>query len=259
MPGLKKALRTLQTRFPSLVDLKHHAQHVKRSVTRQPFERDFQVLAKFHPDTAADFLDIGANRGQTVQAIRLYKTENPIICFEPSAHTFQRLVKYTRGVPGVTLRNIGLGATEARVKLYTPVYRGYVFDGLASVVEAEARSWLSQRTIMFFDERRLEIVEESVSIQTLDAQTSRPAFAKIDVQGAELSVLEGGVQTIAESRPVLLIEAPKQEREIAFLSRFDYTPYGFDGTNLRCGDLGHTNVFFIPGQRLKEFDLKVLG
>ena len=74
MSVTKKALRTLQTRFPSLVDLKYRAQHLKRSIMKRPFERDFALVAKFHPDPEAEFLDIGANRGQTVQALRLFRT-----------------------------------------------------------------------------------------------------------------------------------------------------------------------------------------
>jgi FkbM family methyltransferase len=256
MSVTKKALRTLQTRFPSLVDLKYRAQYLKRSVTRRPFERDFELFAKFHPEPDADFLDVGANRGQTVQALRLFK-ENPITCFEPSKYAFKRLERYTEGVERITLRNIGLGAAPSKVRLYTPIYRGYVFDGLASTVEAEARGWLSERTLMFFDEKDLRVSEEDIVIETLDAQGSRPAFIKIDVQGGELAVLQGGEQTIAEHRPILLIEAPKKEHEIAFLSRFGYRPYGFDGTVLRQDDTSRTNAFFISPERVGQLDLGI--
>ena len=89
-------------------------------------------------------------------------------------------------------------------------------------------------------------------------RSSRPAFIKIDVQGGELAVLHGGEQTIADHRPILLIEAPKQEHESHFFPRFGYRPYGFDGTVLKRDDTSQSNAFFISPDRLGELDLKIV-
>lgn len=253
----QRVLRTAQTYFPALVDAKYRAQHAGRALLRRPFERDFDVLAHFRPEATADFLDIGANRGQAVQAIRFHNVDNPITCFEPSTRAFDQLVRYTRNVEHVALRAVGLGAEKAELALYTPVYRGYVFDGLASVVRSEAAEWLADR-ILFFDERHLEVLEDVVRIETLDEQDARPAFVKIDVQGGELAVLRGGVETIRRSRPVILLEAPEDDREVAFLRDLDYDAYRFDGRALRRGLGGTVNAFFIPPERVAQVALPVL-
>lgn len=251
----QRVARTLQTFAPGMVDLKYRAQHLTRNLRGRPFEQDFSVLEHFWPDPSDDFLDIGANRGQSVQAIRMYNRDNPITCFEPSERALRQLHRYTRGVQKISLRGVGLGAEPAEVTLYTPVYRGYVFDGLASVVRSEATDWLNSHRIMFFDRRKLEIIEEVVRIETLDQQNLRPAFAKIDVQGAELAVLKGGSDTIKGHRPVLLLEAPDDELEVEFLRTFGYEAYCFDGACLRRGLGRSVNAFLIPSERVREIDL----
>ena len=50
-----------------------------------------------------------------------------------------------------------------------------------------------------------------------------PALIKIDVEGLELEVLEGGLQTIKVSKPIMIIESfpPKQERVVKALGKID--------------------------------------
>lgn len=253
----QRVVRTLQTYFPAFVDLKYRAQHAKRGLLRQPFERDFEVLAHFHPEPTADFVDVGANRGQTVQAIRLFNTVNPITCFEPSAHAFRELVRYTAGVGDVSLRDVGLGNDKGELTLYTPAYRGYVFDGLSSVVESEAAEWLTDRLVAF-DPRKLEVLSQLVRIETLDQQRLRPAFVKVDVQGAEPAVLEGGRATLTTHKPIVLLEAPQPDRETALLAGCGYEAYSYDGGRLRRGAGDTVNVFFVHPDRRGEISSQII-
>jgi len=64
----------------------------------------------------------------------------------------------------------------------------------------------------------------TLRIDTLATSLEPPSVIKIDVEGAELRVLEGGRATIAAHRPVLLIEAPKELAGSlkAFFAAHDY-------------------------------------
>ena len=64
----------------------------------------------------------------------------------------------------------------------------------------------------------------TMRIDTLAKTLQPPAVLKIDVEGAEVDVLEGGRDTIANYRPIILVEAPQElwEPMQAFFEQHDY-------------------------------------
>jgi FkbM family methyltransferase len=255
---MRKLLRTAQTLAPWARDLKHELQHLRCELLRTPFEPDFRVLAHFDPPPEEEFVDVGANRGQSVQAIKLARPDSRIVCFEPSAHSFRRLARRLRRGQGVRAYNVGLGSQEAACTLYTPSYNGYVFDGLASTDEAEARAWLNPERLYFFSSDRLTLLTENVPVRRLDDFDLKPCFIKIDVQGGELDVLRGASRLIAEHRPIVLIEAPSEDREIALLRPLGYEAFSYDGVRLRAGLRGGRNAFLIPPNRRSQLRLELV-
>lgn len=253
-----KFLRTAQTMWPPVADAKYYFQFMLNKVLQRPFDKDFAILSCLTPPADTIFLDIGANRGQSVAAMRLYHGETPIVAFEPARATFMRLMRYTAGVRNLTCTQAGLGDAPGRLTLYTPVYRGYVFDGLASTIRAEAEEWLNPDRIYMFDPKKLMIEAEEIEIKTLDSLRLAPCFIKLDVQGAEAQVLNGGRATIARWRPLIMAERAPGDQVLETMASMGYAEFRYEAGVLRPGAEGRKNAFFIPPDRATALGLSII-
>ncbi|MBL8351855.1 MAG: FkbM family methyltransferase [Burkholderiaceae bacterium] len=240
---IKKALRTLQVEFPFLLEWKFQTMRRLRSALNLPFERDFAAIPLLSPPPDALFLDVGANRGQSTDAILMMVPGARVQLFEPNHQLFVRLQGIFASLPHVVQHNFGLGDEKTEAVLHVPFYKQWMFDGLASFDEHEARDWLDGR-MYFFKSSHVRVEKSICRVQRLDDMALRPFFVKIDVQGFELNVLKGGRQTLIEHKPVLLIEAPSPAI-IEFLAALGYEPYAFDAGRFHRGRRGRLNTFFL--------------
>lgn len=125
-------------------------------------------------------VDIGAHIGTL--AIPFSRYASKVIAFEPSKETFVYLQKnIQRNIANVDARNKGLGAVR---------------DRASAVVVHESSA--AANTLM--------VGTGDIEIATLDAEVPTADFVKIDVEGMELSVLQGGSHLWRESKPVILFE-----------------------------------------------------
>ncbi len=233
----------MQTRVPWLSDAKAVAQRSTRQLFRRPFEEDFRALPLLCLPPGATHLDVGANRGQSIDAIRLYGNAPVVHAFEPNPQLADRLARRFRRSVDVTIHSIGLGDRPGSFDLFVPSYRGYVFDGLASLDEACAREWLTDQ-LFGFEESRLHIKVMACAVQRLDDLHCEPAFVKIDVQGYEHQVLQGARRTLVEHRPALLIEWPGLV-VTTYLADLGYAPFQYLEGALVAGHHGMMNTFFL--------------
>ena len=246
--NFRKLIRTWQTRFPFLLDAKFDAKDVFARTFRMPFSRDFNVV-KFlaiHPDEC--LLDIGGNRGQSIRALRIFHPTARIHSFEPNLNLAERLRKKYQSDQDVDIHAFGLGSENFAGALYTPFYRSWMFDGLASFDYESAASWLNPDTIARFDPALLRISETTCTIRRLDDLDLSPVFIKIDVQGLEEQVLRGGIGTLARSRPLLLIEDAHDL--VGMLADHGYREFAFDGRRFGKPLQRTTNSFFATSDML---------
>jgi FkbM family methyltransferase len=236
-------LRTAQTFFPGSVDLKYHLQRTVRRTLRRPFEKDFLGIPLLGLPKSPLMLDIGANRGQSIDALRLVVPGCRIVAFEPNTVLADRLQRNYQHNHDVDIRSIGLGSEESENLLYLPAYRGFTFDGLASFIESEAREWLKTR-LLCYSEALLTVDAHICRIDCLDNLNLVPNFIKIDIQGFEPNALRGGRDTLEAHRPALLIETPSDET-IQYLSDFGYQSYIYQGGRLVKGYQHGRNSFFV--------------
>lgn len=252
MASLKNIIRNWQTFFPFLHDFRFDLQFALRKIRQKAHDPDFEVLRYIEVPSKMDILDVGANRGEALQSILmcLKINDHQIYSFEPNTIIFKSLSKRFAKRKSVNLRNYGLGEIPGFFELYIPFYRKWMFDGLASFVKEEAEGWLA--TFLWNFKPEAQRLEKMVcKVETLDSQDLNPFFIKLDVQGFEQQVLNGGKKTLENSKPVLLIEALKVDTQ-KFLEDLGYQFFRYENQKLVKGN-GWINTFCIPNERMESF------
>ena len=212
-----KILRTAQSYVPALKPIKDGMYRHARRALRRPHEGDFRVLAGLRREPHEVLVDVGANHGQTIESMRLFQPRATVVAFEANPDLAARLARRYAGRRDVRIEPCGLSDAAGRFTLHVPSYRGFVYDGLASLDRSAAASWLGPHTIHGFDRAKLTIADHACRVERLDDFELAAAFIKIDVQGLEHAVLKGAAQTIERQRPAVLLEDIDTDPRIAGL------------------------------------------
>jgi len=144
-------------------------------------------------------VDVGANHGfYTWKMAQHFKQ---VYAFEANRTEDFDLLHYRKR--HIHFFRYGLSNTNEIRMLHIPVRQGVAIAGWASV---------ENRELPFAD----SFVEMPVELQRLDdqsfVQNQTLGLIKIDVEGHELEVLEGGLETIRRDKPVLIIEDNAEQR-----------------------------------------------
>lgn len=247
----KIIIRTLLVYFPILEKARRFYWDILQRILGIPFENCFYAVKLFPELKKAQYLDVGGNIGLGVEAILKYNKNCDIHSFEPNPETFKALYKKLRNNKRVKLYNFGLGDKEGQFELFVPVYRGYVFSGLSSFNENEARTWLSRDNLLSYNEKFLDIKKLVCKIKKLDGLKLNPFFMKLDVEGFEYQVLLGAEETIKRSKPIILIESlNKDDIKMDMLKPLSYKPYKFIANKFILEENGGFNVFIIPDEKM---------
>lgn len=241
--GLRKMARTVQTWFPWAADAKYAAQRAARRLCRRPFEADFRALRLLDLGPAPLVIDVGANRGQSIDALRLLVPRAHVIAFEPNPGLAEQLRHRYRHERRVDVVPFGLGDRSGLLDLAVPHYNGFPFDGLASFDEAAVGGWLQSR-IVGYAPARLRIARIGCAVRRLDELGLDPALIKVDVQGFERQMLLGARETLRRARPALLVEGP-DGLTVEYLHGLGYRPHAYREGRLVPGELGAQNTFFL--------------
>lgn len=234
-------IRAVQSRFPWLLEAKAAGQRAARRLLRRPFEPEFALLGRIELGSGV-ILDIGANRGQSIDAIRLFQPSVRIEAFEPNGFLADQLARRHASDRALQLNRFGLGDAPTRAVLHVPYYCGFMYDGLASFDRSEAASWIGPHSMAWFDARRLETREVLCEVKVLDDLSLEPSFVKMDVQGFERQVLVGGAQTLRRHKPLILMEnSPDAE---GWLAREGWIGCAWRGDRLVAGARGDNNTVF---------------
>ena len=132
--------------------------------------------------------DIGANKGEWARELFRFYPKARVLCFEPDSTSTEVFKSLLFEFPNLTLHNIALSDYVGTAPLHT------ISDlwGGASLIRGFAPN---------------SLLTKMVQVNTIDSFVLKsgiqPNIIKIDVEGAEMSVLKGGIDTL---RKVQLVE-----------------------------------------------------
>ncbi len=157
--------------------------------------RRVRDLMDFIQDREIDtVIDVGANVGQFGESLRADGYRGKIVSFEPTESAFQALSRKAAADGNWEAHHCGLGAAPGTAVLHASKLS--VFN---SVLELSSVAGLH-------DNRMSVDHTEQITIRALDevAPASGKTLLKIDTQGYEKQVIEGGQQTISRAVGILM-------------------------------------------------------
>ncbi len=165
-----------------------------------PFDNPaFQILLglqKFHIDLV---FDVGANTGQFAQQLRTVGYSGRILSFEPLSDAYAKLIENSARDPKWEVHDrCAIGDNEGEISI------NIAGNSLSSSILPMLKAHSSADVVSAY------VGSEIVALRRLDSVAldyvgdSTNFFVKIDTQGFEWQVLEGGLSTLKRARGVLL-------------------------------------------------------
>jgi FkbM family methyltransferase len=208
--SFESALKSLLPRFVE------HRREAKQYHTemRLAVDKHIRLLGDFVRHKT--FIDVGANSGSYLHHLKRHARR--VVAFEPIASTADRIRRFN---PSVEVHTCALSDVSGQLILHVPHLDG------APVL---TRCSLNSDANPGFETR-----PQAVEVRRLDEfRIQNVGALKIDVEGHELRVILGAEETIASSKPVLLVEIEERHHPgrsleiIDRVRRLGYDCYYFD-------------------------------
>ena len=178
-------------------------------------------------------VDIGSSHG--FYSYKMSKRFSAVHAFDANPNADFDIRYYKK--PNLKFYNYGLSDRRRTADLHIPVHAGIQYDGWGST---------EPRALPFAD----SFASVPVKLQRLDDQdfvrTESVDLIKIDVEGCELQVLLGGMETLRRHKPVLIVEnnAGQVDQVKSLLASEGYSCTDFSSFSGR--DCPSPNLLFFP-------------
>lgn len=172
------------------------------------------------------FLDIGAHFGYfSLLAARIVGKSGRVIAYEPGQKTYRILQQNAATRSNISAIQNAVSNTVGQLTFYEFPTLYSEYNSLA-IAQFKTEDWYQS----------LKVEQTIVPTTTIDTlfleQGIIPQFIKIDVEGAELQVIEGGQQLFQQQAPIVVMEylEPKRKNEthqqaLALMKTWGYSSY----------------------------------
>jgi FkbM family methyltransferase len=163
------------------------------------------------------FFDVGANVGLYSWEVRKVSPHRKILAFEPDPENIKLLEKTLNGAnfENVEICKCALSNQLAEISFFQDT-----LTSATGCVAGKDKPWIEQ----YLNSCANEIRVKTETLDSVVRQDRTPSLIKIDVEGHEIEVLQGGRNTLSEAKPLLIIESfpPKQSTVLSLLNELGY-------------------------------------
>lgn len=171
-------------------------------------------------DAGKTAIDVGANMGEYLYALEKSRKFPQIVGIEPNPHLFHRL---QRLFPQCRIFNLALSSTNEKKQLKIPLIDGTYYESRGTFANFTDLGETAQKFI--------EVKTKTLDTLIAENSITDIGLLKIDVEGHEMEVIQGGAKTIARERPIILVEIEQRHHRepIAEIFQFiiDYKYRGY--------------------------------
>jgi len=229
---IKKDYLDFKMAFKFVASIKDAAKASKYGVENTMIRNSIKLIRKYKSDiNDAVIFDIGANFGYlSLVWTQTISQSGKVIAFEPSKNVFNSLSKSIQLndlKPIVTVENLALGNQCKQIELY-------LNNTTSNVLKLDE----SQRKQMVQMLRLDDYIAEK--------KIKRCDLIKIDVDGIEMDILKGSLETLKQLKPLLIVETNNDVEIIDFFTNNNYTVLDEKLEVYKAEDTLPLNVYCVP-------------
>ena len=185
---------------------------LERSIKKKD-ENEIELLKKFIKP-GSDTIDVGVYRG--VYSYEMAKYSNKVHSFEPNPIIFNYINKNLKKiVKNIVLYNYALSNKNGIYDLKVPIRN-------SNYNKENFEEYYKMGRATIHDKNNFDKFEKfQINTKKIDEFNfnNKISFIKIDVEGHELEVIKGALNTIEKNKPVLVIEIHPHADRTSFLKR----------------------------------------
>lgn len=197
-----------------------------------------------HIQSGAVFVDVGAHIGYySLKAAKVVGPGGRVLAIEPNPETVRRLRGNIQasGAPAITVVPVACSDSDGTLELFAAAGGN---TSASSLSKENASNSGPVTTSFHVQARRLDAIIEESGVTRVDV-------IKIDVEGAELTVLKGAQETLDRYHPVVTVELIESQLKSmgtssAEVARF-FKGHGYTARHSYGVEFNNTEFVFTPG------------